>query len=342
MGKDIFHLVGFDAAGSIVLRRKIKRLALARTFEKLPRLKIRAFLIERGITVRTGTNALGNSLFPIFENRKDEISPRMTNLILGLYEDWLGLDERIKGLTNEITKTSRAEENCERLMSVPGIGPMISTAILAAIGTGEAFDRGRDFGAWLGLVPSQYGTGGKPILERISQRGSRYQRTLFIQAAHIILMRPQNWEKFSFGPWLQQATTRMHGNKLATALANKLARIAWSILRNGGLLNLRRPEAAAVCSSNTPTHSRLRSTHGTDQETHSKSVWRKGCHPTGPLMRQQVRAYSHQGHGPRADQTGRIHISDFRSLMHDTHCETQPVHTSLHLASIGVTAERSQ
>ncbi len=117
-------------------------------------------------------------------------------------------------------------------MSVPGIGPMISTAMVVAIGTGEAFERGRDFGAWLGLVPRQYSTGGKPVLGRISKRGSKYLRTLFVQAAHIILMRPHNWEKFSFGPWLENASKRMHKNKVATALANKLARIAWSILRN--------------------------------------------------------------------------------------------------------------
>ena len=89
-------------------------------------------------------------------------------------------------------------------MSVPGVGPMISTAVVAAIGTGEAFDRGRDFGAWLGLVPRQYSTGGRTILGGISKRGSRYLRTLFIQAAKVLLMRPQNWAKFSFGAVAQQ------------------------------------------------------------------------------------------------------------------------------------------
>ena len=131
-------------------------------------------------------------------------------------------------------------------MTVPGIGPMISTAMVAAIGTGEAFERGRDFGAWLGLVPRQYSTGGKPILGRISKRGCRYLRTLFIQAAHIILMRPHNWEKFSFGPWLERVAPRMHKNKLAAALANKLARIAWSVLRNGRPFDANRIEVAAI------------------------------------------------------------------------------------------------
>ena len=95
--------------------------------------------------------------------------------------------------------------------------------MVAAIGTGEAFERGRDFGAWLGLIPRQHSTGGRPILGRLSKRGSKYLRTLFIQAANVILMRPHNWEKYSFGPWLKQAEPRMHRNKLATALANKLA-----------------------------------------------------------------------------------------------------------------------
>ncbi len=194
--------------------------------------QIRAFLIEQGIAVRAGPRALRNSLFAILENRKDEISRRMAGLILGLYEDWCGLDERIETVTGEIEKLSHAEATCQRLMSVPGIGPIISTGIVAAIGTGEAFERGRDFGAWLGLVPRQYSTGGRSILGRISKRGSKYLRTLLIQAAKVLLMRPHNWPRYSFGAWLQTASERLHRNKLAVALANKLARIAWSVLRN--------------------------------------------------------------------------------------------------------------
>lgn len=187
-----------------------------------------------------------NSLFTILENRADEISPRMETIIIGLYEDWLWLDERIESTTDEIEMISKRDGDCQRLMSVPGIGPIISTAMVAAIGTGEAFDRGRDFGAWLGLVPRQYSTGGKPILGKISKRGNRYLRTLFIQAAHIILMRPKNWEKFSFGPWLKRASQRMHKNKLASALANKLARIAWSVLHKGNRFDAHHVEAAAI------------------------------------------------------------------------------------------------
>ena len=194
--------------------------------------QIRAFLIEQGIAVRTGAHSLRKSLFPILQNREDEISPRMSDIIVGLYEDWLWLDERIESTTSEIERISKCEPNCQRMV--------------AAIGTGEAFDRGRDFGAWLGLVPRQFSTGGKTILGRISKRGNRCLRTLFVQAAHVILMRPHNWEKFSFGPWLEQASKRMHKNKLAAALANKLARIAWSVLRHGTAFDANRIEAEAV------------------------------------------------------------------------------------------------
>lgn len=336
IGKDIFHLLGFDGAGSVVLRRKIKRMALVQTFEALPRCivgmeaclsahfvsrtlrrlgfepriipaiyvkpflkgqkndyndaeaiaeaalrpnlrtvrektqdqldlqalhrvrarlvsrrtatinQIRAFLIEQGIAVRSGAHALRNSLFPILEQRRDEISPRMHDIIVGLYEDWLWLDERIDSITGEIKALSEREAHCRRLMSVPGIGPIISTAIVSAIGTGEAFDRGRDFAAWLGLVPRQYSTGGKSILGRITKRGSRYLRTLFVQAAHVLLMRPRNWDKFSFGPWLKQAAPRLHKNKLAVALANKLARIAWSVLRHDRAFDTHQDRCLAV------------------------------------------------------------------------------------------------
>ncbi len=117
--------------------------------------------------------------------------------------------------------------------TVPGVGPIISTALVAAVGKGEAFDSGRDMAALVGLVPRQYSTGGRTPLGRISKRGSRYLRTLLVQAAKVILMRPQNWSRLSFGAWLTEADQRMHRNKLAVALANKLTRIAWAVLRYG-------------------------------------------------------------------------------------------------------------
>src|SRR5215475_287758 len=106
--------------------------------------QIRAFLIEQGIAVRAGPRALRKSLFAILDNRKEEISPRTTRLIHGLYDDWCCLDERIETVTGEIEALSRTEAKCRQLMSIPGVGPLISTAMVAAIGSGEAFERGRD------------------------------------------------------------------------------------------------------------------------------------------------------------------------------------------------------
>jgi transposase len=333
IGKDTFHLVGFDRSGHVVLRRQIKRLALTATFEKLPRCvvgmeaclsahfvsrtlrgmgfepriipaiyvkpfnkgqkndyndaeaiaeaalrpnlrtvsekdqdqldlqalhrvrarlvsrrtatinQIRAFLIEQGITVRSGLRALKNSFEAILEQRRGEISPRMRGILIGLYGDWLWLDQRIEAVSGEIEEISRTEENCANIMTIPGIGPMISTAMVAAIGKGEAFDRGRDFAAWVGLVPRQFSTGGRTILGRITKRGSRYLRMLFVQAAKVIMMRPHRWEAFSFGPWLRDVAARMPRNKAAIALANKLARSAWSILRHGTRFDDQRDEA---------------------------------------------------------------------------------------------------
>jgi len=322
IGKETFHLVGFDRSGQLVLRKQIKRLALSATFDHLPRCvvgmeaclsahfvsrtlrgmgfepriipaiyvkpfnkgqndyndaeaiaeaalrpnlrtvaekdqdqldlqalhrvrarlvsrrtatinQIRAFLIEQGITVRSGLRALKNSFEAILDQRREEISPRMRGILMGLYGDWLWLDRRIEDVTTEIEEISRTEENCANIMSIPGIGPMISTAMVAAIGKGEAFDRGRDFAAWVGLVPTQYSTGGRTILGRITKRGSRYLRMLFVQAAKVIMMRQHRWADFSFGPWLTGAIGRMPRNKAAVALANKLARTAWSVLHHG-------------------------------------------------------------------------------------------------------------
>jgi transposase len=186
--------------------------------------QIRAFRIEQGITVRSGLRALKNSFETILEQRQGEISPRIRGILIGFYGDWLWLDRRIEDVSGEIEDIRRTEANCANIMTIPGIGPMISTAMVAAVGKGEAFERGRDFAAWVGLVPRRFSTGGRTILGRITKRGSRYLRLLFVQAAKVIMMRPHRWDAFSFGPWLTDVAARMPRNKAAVALANKLAR----------------------------------------------------------------------------------------------------------------------
>ena len=192
--------------------------------------QIRAFLLERGVAVRQGLRFLRVELPRILTTPPDVLSPRMVRVIEGLAEDWRRLDERINHLSDEITTLARQDVGCERLMSVPGVGPIISSAMVAAIGTGDVFSKGRDFAAWLGLVPKQTSTGGRTILGKISKRGNRYLRVLFVQAAWVVLIKPQSWDRHGLKPWIEAAKKRLHHNVLAIALANKLARIAWSVL----------------------------------------------------------------------------------------------------------------
>src|SRR5262249_891458 len=150
-----------------------------------------------------------------------------------LTTDWRRLDARIEDLSGEIEVLARQDKGCERLMSVPGIGSIISSAMVAAIGTGDMFSKGRDFGAWLGLVPKQISTGDRTILGSISRRGNRYLRALFVQAAWVVLVRVKCWERYGLNSWMEAGKKRLDQSVLAIALANKLARIAWAVLHNG-------------------------------------------------------------------------------------------------------------
>jgi transposase len=134
--------------------------------------QILAFLLERGIAVRQGLRALRTEM-PIVLAMTDKLSPRMIHMIKTLCTDWRHLDGRIETVSDEIKTLSEQDDGAKRLMTVPGIGPIISTATVAAIGSGDAFSKGRDFGAWLGLVPRQMSTGGRTILGPISKRGNR-------------------------------------------------------------------------------------------------------------------------------------------------------------------------
>jgi transposase len=192
--------------------------------------QIRTFLLERGIAVRQGVRFLRTELRNILAKRSDVLSPRMMRIIEDLAGDWRRLDERIEVLSTDIEALADQDPACERLMTVPGIGPIISTATVAAIGNGSAFSKGRDFGAWLGLVPRQMSTGDRTILGKISKQGNRYLRVLFVQAARVVLIKPMSWERHGLKSWIEAAKKRLHPNVLAIALANKLARIAWAVL----------------------------------------------------------------------------------------------------------------
>jgi transposase len=191
--------------------------------------QIRGLLLERGITVRKGRRYMEAALPRILEDADANLSGASRMLLAQLKLDLDQLAIRIDEADSVIQKTAGENEACQRLVEIPGIGPVTATAVIAAIGNGGAFHKGREFSAWLGIVPREHSTGGQQKLLGISKRGNSYLRRLFIQGARAVL---QQHTKQSSGlsTWLAQLTSRTHGNVVAVALANKLARIAWAVL----------------------------------------------------------------------------------------------------------------
>ena len=194
--------------------------------------QIRGLLLERGITVRKGRCHLEAALPRILEDATTTLSGAVRLLLAQLKLELDQLATRLEEADALIQKTAQESEVCRRLDAIPGIGPVTATALIAAIGNGAAFRKGREFAAWVGLVPREHSTGGKQKLLGISKRGNSYLRRLFVQGARAVL---QFREKQSSGlrAWLAQLTARTHYNVAGVALANKLARIAWAVLAKG-------------------------------------------------------------------------------------------------------------
>lgn len=211
-----------------VLHRARERLVLART--SLIN-QLRAVLLERGIVLPKGR--------AILMRRLDEIgldglavSARAVQLLKDLRQECAELDQRIRAYDDELADLTRSDEQARRLASIPGVGVINATALLAAVGDGSAFAKGRDLAAWLGLTPRQHSTGGKTKMLGISKRGNRYLRKQLIHGARAVL--PHLAAKPTrMGAWLRQLLARSHPNIVVVALAAKLARIVWAVLRHG-------------------------------------------------------------------------------------------------------------
>jgi len=193
--------------------------------------QIRGFLLERGITFARGPANLRNQMATILENAEENLTPRMRNLLDRLWQEWKQLESDIKTANDEIDLIASKDEACQRLRQIPGVGPLVSTATIAAIGNGAAFRKGREFAAWLGLVPRQHSTGGKARLYGISKRGNIYLRRMFIHSARAVLR--VKYDTGGLGRWAHQLEERTARNKVIVAVANKLARIAWAVLFKG-------------------------------------------------------------------------------------------------------------
>jgi len=191
--------------------------------------QIRAFLLERGLTFRQGRPYLRKRMALILEDAELNLSPLMRQLLDQLWQEWKTVEEQIEAISRAIERIADQDAACQRLQQIPGVGPLVATAMVAAIGNGSAFIKGRDFAAWLGLVPRQHSTGGQAKLLGISKRGNPYLRRLFIHGARSILT-VANREKIAFGAWIEQLESHVHRNVAIVAVANKLARIAWAVL----------------------------------------------------------------------------------------------------------------
>jgi transposase len=191
--------------------------------------QIRSLPLKRGITVRKGRRHVDAALPGILEDATAKLSGAVRLLLAQLKLELDQLALRIDQADAVIKKTALENEACQRLVAIPGIGPITATAVIAAIGNGAAFRKGREFAAWMGVVPWEHSTGGKQKLLGISKRGNSYLRRLFVQGARAVL---QQSAKQSPGlrAWLVQLTSRTHRNVAGVALANKLARMAWAVL----------------------------------------------------------------------------------------------------------------
>ncbi len=192
--------------------------------------QLRAVLLERGTTIAQGRRKCEKAIDALLTDTEQLPTGRLRRLITEMREEWSALDHRIGALDREFVELARTDEAARRLSTIPGIGALNATALVAAVGDAASFRRGRDLGAWLGLVPRQNTTGGKPRLLGISKRGNKYLRTLLIHGARAALPSLAKGET-TLGVWLRSLLARCHQNTVVVALANKLARIAWVMLR---------------------------------------------------------------------------------------------------------------
>jgi transposase len=196
--------------------------------------QIRGLLSEYGIVVAQGVHRLRKSLPALLEDAENGLTSLSRELFRELYQQLVWLDERIEVMDNKLLQVFSTTEACQRLAKIEGVGPMIATALYAAVPQADVFHNGRHLAAWLGLVPRQHSTGGKSLLLGISKRGDRYLRTLLIHGARAVVYR---WkDKLHPSPrarWLQQLIARRGINCATVALANKIARVAWVLLHKG-------------------------------------------------------------------------------------------------------------
>jgi len=201
--------------------------------------RIGAFLLEFGLSLPTGHGVMKRLFSWLGAQSQAELPTALLIELNSAYEHYLYLNERIAEQDRKIKQQVEQDERCQLLKTVPGIGDMIASQTVMEVGNAQAFTHGRNMSAWLGLVPRQYSTGGKPKLLGISKRGNKRLRCLFVHGARSLLSRLDRGEG-PFHDWLKRLRASKSFNVAVIALANKLVRIAWAVLSRGQPFNPQR------------------------------------------------------------------------------------------------------
>ena len=200
--------------------------------------RLRGLLEEYGIIVPAGITKLRSRLPEILEDGDNGLSFPFRALLNQGYHQLKELDSHIKAYEKQLLVQVKEDEAAQRLMSIPGFGPVVSSVFISVVGDGKAYRRGRDVAANVGLVPRQHSSGDKPVLLGISKRGNSYLRGLLIHGARaVVKVAPEKDDSLS--RWVMQLVQRRGKNKATVALANKLARIGWAVLTSGGVYESR-------------------------------------------------------------------------------------------------------
>jgi transposase len=194
--------------------------------------QLRGLVAEYGIVMNQGVAVVRRELPRLLEDAENGLSGTFRGLLARGYEQLIELDGHLAYYTRQVEVHSREDERARRLQTLPGFGPIVASVFASAVGDGSAYRRGRDVSASLGLVPRQHSSGGKAVLLGISKRGDTYLRSLLIHGARSVVLRAANKDD-RLSRWVNRLRERRGVNKAAVALANKLARMGWALLRHG-------------------------------------------------------------------------------------------------------------
>jgi len=193
--------------------------------------QLRGLLGEYGMVLPRGVGSLRRRLPALLEDAENGLSTFFRRLLAEGYQQLRALDEHIATYDTEVVQHSRQDDACQRLRTIPGFGPIVASVFHSQVGDGQAYRRGRDVSAAMGLVPRQHSSGGKTVLLGISKRGDRQLRSLLVHGARAVVRQAAHKDD-RLSRWVNRLKAQRGHNKAVVALANKLARIGWAVLHN--------------------------------------------------------------------------------------------------------------